>query len=199
MLKFLPGIILIQIVTGGLILMMVNWSQDFQLIIVITFIALISAVLSAFWFSSIARNMYFDDQTLLLEKHARDREKILKQAELEKTGVIEQKSQLQEQHARERERILLDAERDKAHVISESYREIEKQSRKVNAKANFKVGVAFTLAAGAGGIMIFSQLITIGVMLLVGSGSGLSGYLLRARHERISRNKQLALTKNIQE
>jgi hypothetical protein len=33
------------------------------------------------------------------------------------------------------------------------------------------VGAAFATAVGAGGIMIFSQLVTVGVMFLVASGS----------------------------
>jgi hypothetical protein len=55
------------------------------------------------------------------------------------------------------------------------------------------VGLAFAAAAGVGGVLIFSQLITIGAMVIVASGSGLSGYILRARKERLSRKKQLAL------
>ena len=198
MLQFLPGIILIQIVTAGLMLTGFNWSHDIQLIIVIAVIALISAALTAFWFASVARNMFNDQQTVMMQQHAHDREKILKETELEKNLVMHEKSQLQGDHARERERILLDAEKDKAETISESYRKIEKESKKAHGKANLKVGLAVAVAAGAGGIMIFSQLITVGVMLLVASGSGLSGYILRARHDRISRNKQLmAIEQNL--
>lgn len=192
MFKFFPGIILIQIVTIGLMLAAFNWSQDFQLIIVLAVIGLIAAILTAFWFSSIARNMYNDEQTYMMQRHAKDREKILKEAEQEKTSVIKEKSQLQDQHAREREQILLNAERDKAKTVAESYQKIEKESRKAHNKANLKVGIAFAAAATAGGVMIVSQLVTVGVMLMVASGSGLSGYILRARHERLSRNKQLA-------
>ncbi len=193
MLQFLPGLLLIQIVTCGLMLAGFNWSHDIQLIIVLAGIAIISAVLTAFWFSSVARNMFNDQQTLMMQQHAKDREQILKEAEQEKNLVMHEKSQIQGDHARERERILLDAERDKAETIAESYRKIDKETRKAHGKANLKVGMAVAVAAGAGGIMIFSQLITVGVMLLVASGSGLSGYILRARHERLSRNKQLAL------
>jgi len=193
MFKFLPGIIFIQLVTGGLILMAFNGSNDFQLMIVIVVVALISAILTAFWFSSIARNIYIDEQTTLLKRHAQDRESMIKESEREKADVIKETSLLKDQYARERERILLDAERDKANTIAESYQKIAQETRKSHAKANFKVGAAFATAVGAGSIMIFSQLITVGVMILVASGSGLSGYILRAKQEKTSRKKQLAI------
>ncbi|MCK5354389.1 MAG: hypothetical protein KAJ63_04675 [Methyloprofundus sp.] len=192
--KFLPGIIFVQLVTSGLVLMAFNWSHDFQLMIVIVVITLLSGVLAAFWFASIARNLYIDDQATLLQRHAQDRESMLKESEREKADVIKETSELREQHARDRERILLDAERDKANTVAESYRKIVEESRRAHAKANFKVGLAFAAAVGAGGVMIFSQLITVGAMVLVASGSGLGGYILRARHEQISRKKQLAVS-----
>lgn len=194
MFQFLLGIILVQSVTAGLMLAAFAWSHDIQLIIVFVTIAITCSVLAAFWFSSIARNLFNHEQTYMMRQHASDRERILKQAEQDKTSVLNEKSKLQDQHAREREKILLDAERDKAETIADSYRKIDKESRKVHRKANFKVGAAFAVAAGAGGVMIFSQLVTIGVMFLVASGSGLSGYVLRARHERLSRNRQVYLS-----
>lgn len=192
MLQFLPGIILIQIVTSGLVLTGFNWSHDIQLISVIVAIGLITAILTAFWFSSVARNLFNNEMTNMMQQHASDRESILKEAEHEKTLVLHEKSQLQDVHAREREKILLDAERDKAETVVESYQKIEKEAKKAHGKANLKVGMAFAVAASAGGVMIFSQLITVGMMFLVASGSGLSGYILRARQDRLSRNKQIA-------
>ncbi len=193
MLKFLPGILLTQFITVGLMLMAFNWAADFQLIIVIIAIGLISAVLVAFWFSSTAQNISIDEQAQIIEKHVKDRETIIKEAEKEKQGVIKEKSKMQDQHAREREQILVGAEREKATIVAESYQKIEKESRKVHSKANIKVGLAFSAAVGVSGIMIFSQLVTVGVMFLLASGSGLSGYVLRARQDRLARNKQLAL------
>ncbi len=195
MLKFLPGILLIQFVTIGLMLMAFNWSQDIQLIIVIIVIGLISAILVSFWFSSVALNFSIDEQAQIVEKHVHDREKMIKETEKVKTDVMIEKSQLQDQHAREREKILLDAEREKSSVVEESYKKIENESRKAHSRANLTVGLAFTAALGVSGVMIFSQLITVGIMFLVASGSGLSGYVLRARHDRLSRNKQLFITK----
>lgn len=168
-----------------------SWSKDTQLLIVLGLFALIIAVLAAFWFSSIARDMFQEDHRVLLERYSQERERMLLQAEREKADIASEKSQLQEQHAKEREQILLAAEREKAHFASESYRQLEKEIRKAHSKANLKVAGAFSLAAAAGGLMIFSQLITVGMMVLVASGSGLAGYLARARHERLSRQKNL--------
>ncbi len=195
MLQFLPGIVLIQIITSALVVTAFNWPDDIQLIITIIVITLIFAVLTAFWFSSIAHNIHVNNQTLLLKRHAQDREKILREVEREKANVLKEKSQLQDQHARERERIRLDAEREKAEIIAESYRQIEKQSNKVQARANFKVGIAFATTVGVASVMLFSQLVTIGIMLLLASISGLSGYLLRARQERLSQKKQQLIAK----
>lgn len=192
MFKFLPGIILIQLVTSGLVLTAFNWAHDPQLIAVIVLFAIIIAVLCSFWFAAIAHDIHKHEQTHMLEQHAQDREKILLAAEREKAYIAAEKSNMSEQHARERERILVNAEREKANIASESYRHIEKETKKAHAKANFKVGAAFASAVGAGGIMIFSQFVTVGMMVLLASGSGLVGYLARARHERLSRNKQLA-------
>jgi hypothetical protein len=66
---------------------------------------------------------------------------------------VQEKSQLQDRHAREREQILLDAERDKANTVAASYKKIEQETRKAHARANFKVGLAFAAAAGVGGII----------------------------------------------
>ncbi|MGR9116199.1 MAG: hypothetical protein ACU85E_10565 [Gammaproteobacteria bacterium] len=192
MFKFLPGILLIQLVTAGMVVTAFNWSQDLQLLAAMVLFCLILGLLAAFWFAYIARDMYKNDLQKMYEHHTQDRERILMNAEREKADIVAERSKLQELHARERERILLEAEREKAGIALESYRRLEKQIRKAHAKANLKVGVAFAAAAAAGGVMLFNQLITVGMMVLVASGSGLAGYLARARHERLSRNKRLS-------
>lgn len=156
MLKFLPGILLIQLITLLLVIGGFIWADDPQLTIVIIVFGLIVGILSAFWFTAIAREMYKSAQ-----------------------------AELHQAHSREREKILLNAEREKASIASESYRQIEKATSKAHTRANLKVGLACAGAAAAGGIMIFSQLVTVGMLILVASGSGLAGYLARARQERL--------------
>lgn len=193
MFKFLPGIIIVQLLSSALLLMAFRWSGDIELVIMIVFIGLIAAVLVAVWFATIARSMHIEDQTVLMQQHAQDREGLLKEHESSKADVLKEQADLKEQHAREREEILLGAERDKADTVAASYQKIAEESRKAHAKANFKVGAAFAVAVGAGGVMIVSQLVTLGMMVMVASGSGLGGYILRARHDQLSKKKQLAL------
>lgn len=190
-LKFLFGIIVVQIVTAITVMAALNWMLNLQFIAVVVMFSLIMAVLAAFWFVYIGRDLQKNELQKIQERHAYERERILLNAEREKASITAERSKLQEQHARERERILLFAEREKADIALQSYRTQEKEIRKAHAKANFKAGVICTLAAAAGGALIFSQLITVGMMVLIASGSGLAGYLARARHERLSRDRRL--------
>ncbi|MGW8193742.1 MAG: hypothetical protein ACWGOX_05695 [Desulforhopalus sp.] len=162
MFRFLPGIVLLQLVTAGLVLISVYWSQDPQFIIVAIGFGLLTAVLTTFWFGSIVRNMHNSAQAKLQAKHAQDRERIIRRAE-----------------------------REKAKVTSDSYQKIEREAQKARTKANVKVGVSFAAAVGVGSVMILSQLVTVGMMVLVASGSGLAGYLFRMRQDRRSRRGHL--------
>ncbi len=190
---FLPGIILLQLLMVALVLLGVSVSQDTQFLVVLIAMGLIIAVLTAFWFVSIARNLFNDELTQVLKRHAREREELLERVEKDKAFIYDEKSRLQHQHARDREQLLLEAEREKMQLVEEHYQKMDKALRKASRAANLKVGVAFTLAVVAGGVMIVSQLVTVGMMVLVASGSGLTGYIVRARHERLAKKRQLAL------
>ena len=166
MFKFLPGILLIQLVTAGLVIVCIRWSQEPQFIMVAVAFAIISAILTTFWFGAIVQNMQSSTHAKLQAKHAQDREKIIRRAE-----------------------------REKAQVSSESYQQREKAARRASAKANFKVGAVSAVAVGTAGFLIFSQLITVGMMVLVATGSGLAGYLLRVRQDRLFSKSQIPLPK----
>ena len=191
MLKFLFGIIVIQLVTAITVMAALNWLLDPQFIFVVVLFSLVMAVLAAFWFVYIGRDLHKNELQKMQDLHAFERERILLNAEREKASIKEEGSKLQEKHAREREMILLAAEREKGNIVLQSYRNQEKEIRKAHAKANFKAGVICTVAAAAGGVLIFSQLITVGMMVLIASGSGLAGYMTRARYERLSSDKRL--------
>ena len=168
MFKFLPGILLLQMVTAGLVIISLRWWQEPQLIVVAVAFAIIVAILTTFWFGSIAHSIQQSHQAKLQAKHAQDRETIIRQAE-----------------------------REKAQVTSKSYQQREKFAQHASAKANFKVGAAFAAAVAAGGLMIFSQLVTVGALVIIASGSGLAGYLLRMRQDKSAFKNQLPATKDL--
>ncbi|MEZ5448548.1 MAG: hypothetical protein R3E89_05920 [Thiolinea sp.] len=110
MLRFLPGLILLQIITISLLLLA---PETFSLSgfgwLRVAIPLLIIAVLMAFWFASLASQLSH-------EKIAR----------------------LKEQHARERENLRVNAERAKHRVTRDAQKQVEKEIRRTSAKANFR-------------------------------------------------------------
>ena len=154
MLRFLPGLILLQIITVSLLLLAPeNLSGMGWLRIGVPLV--ICAILIAFWFGSLAVQMRHD--------------------------AI---ARLKEQHAREREDIKVSAERAKHKVTKDAQKQVEKEIRRTSSKANFKVGAAVAAAVGVGGLLILTQFITLGIMLMTTAGGAMGGYMLRYKHEK---------------
>lgn len=154
MLKFIPGILLLQAITIVLVLIapsnMGNWGW-LRLAIPV----LIAGFLTAFWFGSIA---------------AQQRK--------------EQISRLKENHAKDRETLRVNAERAKNRLVKEAQRKTLQEVRRASRRANIRVGLAFAGVAGLGGLLLLTQFMSIGVLLLAAAGGALGGYLLRIRQEK---------------
>ena len=155
MLRFLPAIILIQLATAALIYALINAPLEGNQLPAIALLGLIMSVLAAFWFSSIAGHLHKDT--------------------LAKTKA---------KHALERETIRVNAERQKTRIVKDTHKEITKATNRAHAKANFKVGAMLAAAVGAGGLMLFTQFVTIGLLILTTSGGALVGYMTRLKQER---------------
>ena len=160
MLKFLSGILLVQLVTIALFFAVTQINLDnTELILTIGLLEILFSLLAAFWFSSMARQRHM--------------------AELEA---------IREEHARKREKIRVNAERQKSRIINKSQQQLLRETRRAHAAANLKVGVAFTAALAFGGVMLYSQFVTFGLLVLTTAGGGLAGYLARGKQlERIRR------------
>ncbi len=156
--RFLPGILLIQIICVVIlwinILPQVELNIELALKIAIPLVLL--AISTAFWFDAIAKNRA--------------------------AHLI---TRLKDQHAREREKLQVKTEREKTRVLKDAHKEIQREQRRVNNKANRKVGVAFFAAAGAGVVMLITELITFGMMTLMTAGGALSGYFYRGRKDNL--------------
>lgn len=154
MLKFLPGIMLLQAITVALVLIaptdLVDWGW-FRLIIPVVIVGL----LTAFWFGAVAAHQRKDEI-----------------------------SRLQENHAREREALRVNAERAKAKVVKQAHQETMQEVRRTSTQANIKVGMAFAGMAGIGGLLLLTQFMTLGLLTLTTAGGALGGYVLRIRQEK---------------
>lgn len=154
MLKFIPGILLLQAITIALVLMapsdLENWGW-LRLAVPV----LIVGFLTAFWFGSVAA-------------HQRE-DKI---------------SRLKELHAKERETIRVNAERAKTKLIKQSQHKTMQAARRSSARANIRVGLAFAGAAALGGFLILTQFMSLGLLTLAAVGGALGGYTLRFRQEK---------------
>ena len=166
MAKFISGVLVVQIGTLALYYGAGRTGlEDKQLLGAIVLLELLFALLMGFWFSSMAR-----------QRH---------QAELDA---------LREEHAREREKIKINAERQKARVVSKTHKQLLRETRRAHAAANFKVGAAFVGALAFGAAMLYSQFVTLGLLVLTTTGGGLAGYLARGRQmdRAARRRRQLA-------
>jgi energy-coupling factor transporter transmembrane protein EcfT len=171
--KFLPGIVLVQVVTIGLVIAAIKWSDYGQFVVIIGLFALIVSLLTSFWFSSLGREMYQD-----------------------------QLANIRENYILEKEQIIINTEREKAAIVNDSFKLRENDIRRAYARANFKVGVVVALAMCAAAVLILAQFVTIGLTVLIAFGSALSGYLMRAKQERVIReiecNTEQRIAKNIE-
>lgn len=172
MFRFFFGILLIQVIS--LVVFWVNMditiTWSTELALKIGLPLLLLALTTALWFDALGRSRA--TQTV---------------------------AKMRETHAREREKLQINSEREKHKVIKDAHKQITRQTRLASGKANLKVGLAFAVAACAGVLMLLTELVTFGMMTLMTAGGALSGYLFRAKRERlVVTNNHSAIDQNAQ-
>ncbi len=163
-LKFLLGIILVQLITALLIhltpLKLDNMRSILALIAPLFFMAL----MVAFWFSSLSVGFQKEREHKMTNKFAK-----------------------------EREELRVKAEQAKIKVVKQAQKEIATEAKITHAKANFKVGASFAGVIGVGALFIFAQLITAGLLTLSAVAGGMGGYYWRGKRIANNSNKQKEL------
>lgn len=160
MIRFLPGIIIFQTVTAGLAYLILtgeSFTEQHLLSALIT-LDIAFIVLMAFWFSAIARQNNFAAMEALKEAHAKEREKLR-----------------------------VDAERQKNRLVNKKNKEILRETKRAYTMANIKMGTVVTGLLVFGLVLLYSQFITFGSILLTAGGGGLLGYLARVKQETLFR------------
>ena len=161
-LKFLIGILLLQVITALLIYISpINFEDGMsllRLVIPLFFVALVVA----FWFSSLSLHLRKDSE-----------------------------HKMKDNFAKEREDIRVKAERAKTRIVKQAQKDIAKEATKTHAKANFKVGAAFAGVMGVGALFVFAQMVTAGLLTMTAAGGAIGGYYWRGKRIEGQRLKEL--------
>lgn len=85
--------------------------------------------------------------------------------------------------ARERERQKRLTERERNKAAESARREAQREVLKLKTRTNVKLGGAAVGMVGLGTLLLLTQFMSLGVLLLSSSGGALAGYLYRGRQE----------------
>lgn len=183
MLRYLPGIILLQLATFGIGLI-IGRPDEIKIWLIALFAMSLLGLFAAFWFVSLSRSEIKDavNKVKLELQEEANKTKLAMQEEVNKTKL---------DFAQEREHIHVRAEKAKTKLVEKTQKQIASEYKKTQGRANLKVGAAFAATVGAGVLMLVIELLTFGLMTLTTAGGALGGYLVRARKAHKEMNARL--------
>jgi len=152
MLRFLAGTLLVQAASVALVIVAGAEARDWETWLPIAVALGVIGLIAAFWFTTVATNLRRDK----LDRQRAD-------------------------FARERENLRVKAEREKTRLVRKGQKDIASETRRAESRANRKVALAMAAAGAVGVLMMMSSFITLGLLLLTGTGSALGGYLAGRR------------------
>lgn len=176
MLRYLPGIVLVQLV--ALTLFWVN--REGTLTNILLRAALPSALIAgvtALWFSALARMQSQQQITALTEKHHEEREALNRVIERTRSDAMQEASA-------DKARIVERASQEREKLVRKTHQELMRQERRTSRRANIKVGMAFMSMTALGVIMLITELLTLGLLTITTAGGAMGGYLFRWRQTR---------------
>jgi Flp pilus assembly protein TadB len=173
MLRYLPGLILIQLV--AVVLLHVNaGAAPMDLLVRAGLPCAVVTLVMALWFSTLSSSRAEERLAALIEAHAREREQL-------KVEAVEARERVQVDALHEREKVQQAARREQDKAVDKVRRDAEKRERRVSRGASLKVGATFFTTACLGVLMLLTELLTLGLLTLSTSAGALGGYLLRWR------------------
>ncbi len=149
--KFLVGAFLLQGATALLLMT----AQDTDLSRsgwLIGLLGLLIGVIASLWFSTIASHECQHSYARASEKFNRQRDRLRRQAEKEKTREIR-----------------------------DTHRQLLRETRRLQGRSSLKLGAAMAGTAGLGVLLLFTQFMTLGLLAVSATGGALLGYGVRAR------------------
>jgi hypothetical protein len=176
MLRFLPGIVLVQLATIALFWVNQNATAQ-EILLRVALPSVIFACVTAFWFSAISRSHAEQRLGVLREKHAADREDLNRQVERTRSDVLQKASA-------DQAKIIERAHSDREKLVRKTHKEVLRSERSASRRASLKVGIAFMFMTALGIVFLISELLTLGLMTIMTAGGALGGYMLRWRQSR---------------
>jgi uncharacterized membrane protein (DUF106 family) len=149
--KYLIGAFLLQ----GATVLLVMTTQDAALQKsgwLLVAIGVLIGMIAALWFSAIASHASQHSLARASEKFNRQRDRIRRQVDKEKTQEIK-----------------------------DGHRQVMRETRRLQNRSSLKLGVAMTGVAGLGILLLFTQFMTLGLLAVSATGGALLGYGIRSR------------------
>ncbi|HYE36575.1 hypothetical protein [Methylocaldum sp.] len=162
MFRFLPGILVVQVATVGLVMAARSASAEANWL-PLGLLALIITVLIALWFGSIADHV-------------------------KKDALADARNSF----ARERENLLVAAETDKRATLEETHQRLVREVSRAQRRANVKLGFGLFGLLSIGAILLAIEFVTVGLLTFATAGGAVAGYLIRSRQESLAYQKKTA-------
>jgi hypothetical protein len=86
-----------------------------------------------------------------------------------------------EKFNRQRDRIRRQVDKEKTQEIKDGHRQVLRETRRLQTRSTLKLGVAMTGMAGLGVVLLFTQFMTLGLLAVSATAGALLGYGVRAR------------------
>jgi hypothetical protein len=161
LIKFLVGVLIVQGVTVLLVITAGRTSLDETALLFLVLGVGIGA-LAAMWFAALA-----DASGQRALAHAR------------------------EAFARQGEKLRVRADQERIREVRDTRRQVERAERRNRVGTSLKTGLMIGGAMGLAGVMLLTQFVTLGLLLLATAGGAAVGYGLRARQERRANGRRL--------
>lgn len=178
MFRYLPGVVLVQVVTIALFWANLGAPLE-QLLIRVGLPAAVIGVITALWLSTIGRMEAERRHAGLIEKHAKERERLNRLIERTRSDVLEKASA-------DRAKLIERNQGEKERLVEKTHKQIIQRERSVSRRANFKIGFAYMAVTGFGVLMLMTELLTLGLVTIMTAGGAMGGYLFRWRQGRQS-------------
>lgn len=186
MIKFLPGLVLLEIVSVAVMLAILQPQDPMSWAKVVAILAVLALIIS-FWFDAMAKSSVKDqfvaEKSAHLDTLSAEKLAYMESLSAEKAAFQETLAAEKEAFSREREKIRVKAEVEKQTMLKDAHQQVQKETRSVQQRASLKVGAAFT-ALGAGGVvLLLTELVTLGMITLMTAGGALGGYVMRGKQQ----------------